>query len=326
MKIIGDLEKLIIKNKMEDALKKILDITNTMSDGSHECAIALNNRWFDHLNITQKGNINNKADNAAERMRIVEATIELVKIIDKKFKTDLESGIETSNPPLGDYYKFYGLRGFRSGNLIQDFNVSGEGCSHNVNPIQFLWADALYGNTISAYTVNNIKGENFLRIKFNHRKRWGCNVAIRCQDGLACWNENNLKYLTFNARIPLIEIEKLKRTTKSNVLDKEVGISVRIVNGLLQHWEYAIGPGAYKILPVRANKWGSNSIVKVDLSDTNFWYLFTSDGNFIDDHSTPDFSVIAAVILKLGKIPEYTTEPGPGEGIVDIGAIHLSDD
>ena len=220
--------------------------------------------------------------------------------------------------PEHELYRLYGLHGLRKSSLIQNFNVSRKGDTHNINAIQFLWADALFGNSISA---KHMKDGKTLRIRFDHMGGWGCNITIRCQDGLACLNENKSRYLSFDARIPL---EEIQRFAESELLH-EVGISIRIVNGLLQHWEYGLGTKEYIVVPVKKSKWGGKP-VKVDLSDRLLWHQFTSDGNTKINQEGPDFSIIAAVILKFGKIPLDPIEPQPGKGIVEIRAINLSDE
>ncbi|WP_435548371.1 toll/interleukin-1 receptor domain-containing protein [Desulfobacterium sp. N47] len=216
-----------------------------------------------------------------------------------------------------EYYKLYGLRGLRVSSLIQNFDVKRTAGAHNINAVQFYWADSLFANTISA---ENIKDGKTLRVRFDHKGGWGCNIAIRCQDGMACHNKNRSRYLIFDARIPLEEIQD---SIKSETLN-EVGISVRIVNGRMQHWEYAFNPREYIICSVRKNEWGGEP-VKIDLSDNLLWHQFTSDGNIKLDPDGPDFSVIAAVILKFGKVPQFPTEPEPGRGIIDIRALQLID-
>ena len=224
----------------------------------------------------------------------------------------------SNNKPENEFYRLYGLRGLRNSSLIQDFNVSRKGNTHNINAIQFLWADALFGNSISA---EHMKDGKTLKIRFDHKGGWGCNITIRCQDGHACLNENKSRYLRFDARIPH---EEIQRVAEAGLLH-EVGISIRIVNGLLQHWEYALNPKEYIVIPVKKSKWGGKP-VKVDLSDPLRWHQFTSDGNIKVDREGPDFSIIAAVILKFGKIPQDPIEPQPGRGIIEIRAIELTDD
>lgn len=221
-------------------------------------------------------------------------------------------------PPSPVYYKFLGLdrrtTEQRHGSVFQDFNVKRSGEHSNINAIQYLWADALPANTISGEIIED-KRTNIpcLRVRFNHNGGWGCNIAIRPQNEKALFNR--CKYLTFEARIPAEEI-------KENFLE-HVGISVRIINGYLQHWEYAFNPREYIILPVEENEWGGTPI-KISLYNKKFWNLFTSDGN-CDGPTEPDFSIIAAVVLKFGEIPSSPAEPKPGKGVVDIRALQVAD-
>jgi hypothetical protein len=311
-----DIKDLISNNRMEDALEQIIELTNSISDGLHNDACLLKNRWVNF----EKKTIGGLANDDPERNRIVSASLHLVDELKAQFKS--EPGLDPqSNITLkADYYKFYGLRGLRDSTLIQDFNVSREGGTHNINPIQFLWADSLFGNTITAKIIGDRKT---LRIQFDNFGGWGCNIAIRCQDGVACHNKNRSKYLSFDARIPLEEIRGKKESIRSKLLN-EVGISARIVNGRLQHWEYAHNPKEYIIKSVKASDLEGKS-VKIDLSDESFWHLFTSDGNIVDDHQGPDFSIIASVILGFGSVSKSSNEPESGSGIIDIRAIKLTD-
>ncbi|MEN6320984.1 MAG: toll/interleukin-1 receptor domain-containing protein [Syntrophaceae bacterium] len=228
-----------------------------------------------------------------------------------------ESPPPSPNTAEDEYYRLYGLGGLRTDPLIQNFNVSRTGDTHNVSAIQFLWADALHGNTIDA---EHIKDQEALRIRFNHKGGWGCNIAIRCQDALACHNINRLRYLSFDVRIPLEEIQKKPKLELLN----EVGIALRIVDGRLQHWEYALSPNQYYILPVNKTEWGGKS-VKVDLHDFSRWHQFTSDGNIKVNYQGPDFSIIASVILMFGSPDQTPGEPRPGRGIIDIREFKLTD-
>lgn len=221
-------------------------------------------------------------------------------------------------PPSSMYYKFLGLdrrtTEQRYGSVFQDFNVKRSGEHFNINAVQYLWADALPANTISGEIIRDNKSNiPYLRVKFNHNGGWGCNIAIRPQNEKALFNK--CKYLTFEARIPADEI-------KEGFLER-VGISVRIINGYLQHWEYAFNPREYIVLPVEANEWGGKQI-KISLYKKKFWNLFTSDGN-CDGPVEPDFSIIAAVVLKFGEIPNSPGEPCPGKGVVDIRALQVTD-
>jgi hypothetical protein len=221
------------------------------------------------------------------------------------------------NTPEDEYYRLYGLGGLRTDPLIQNFKVSRTGDTHNVSAIQFLWADALHGNTIDA---EHIKDQEALRIRFHHKGGWGCNIAIRCQDTLACHNINRLRYLSFDVRIPLEEIHNNPELE----LLSEVGIALRIVDGRLQHWEYALSPNQYYILPVNKTEWGGKS-VKVDLHDFSRWHQFTSDGNIKVNYQGPNFSIIASVILMFGSPDQTPGEPRPGRGIIDIRELKLTD-
>lgn len=315
MKTKGELKAEIADNKIDDVLSEIIKQTNNTTDGLHNDIIVLKNRWTRYKENCLRG-----LGNESEGTTIVHNILGFIDIMPTQSEGEPGYNLKPFFTSGNEYFRMYGLRGLRDSNLIQDFNVSRAGGTNNINPIQFLWADALYGNTISA---KNIGERNSLRIHFNHYGGWGCNIAIRCQDGKACHNTNRSKYLTFDARIPSEEIKRIKRRDRLKLLNK-IGISIRIVNGKLQHWEYAYNPKEYITRNVEATEW-DKELVKVNLSDENNWHQFKSDGNIINEPDGPDFSIIASVILGFGSVPKCTNEPEPGSGIIDIRKIELSD-
>jgi hypothetical protein len=233
--------------------------------------------------------------------------------------------------PRSLYYRFYGLKGVRNDdNVFQDFIIS---CQGNPNAVQFLWADACYSNVITGKIIYE-SAMPCLRVRFDHRGGYGCNIAIRSKNSRAFSVENKYRFLTFDAKIPREELD----------CDKDICIAVRIVNGYFQQWEYAIKSSDYIHLSINKNEWGDDQAsIKIDLASKESWYLFTSDGNSIslDGHcdytrgtDDPDFSVISAVILKFGTLSvDYSGstknsrgEPAIGKGVVDIRALRFIKD
>lgn len=211
-------------------------------------------------------------------------------------------------------YRCYGLKETRRAsddNVFQDFKIN----DSNPNAVQFLWADVYRHNIING----EIFSENipWLRVRFDHKGGYGCNIAIRPKEWKALCNDGNYRYLTFDARIPAEEIEK-----DSNLL-KNICIAVRIVNGYFQHWEYAVSPKEYKLLDVDTTEWGGQ--FRIDLTKKEWWHSFSdSDGN-PDGPKVADFSIIASIILKFGKRPTPNGRRvlDPGKGVIDIRELRL---
>jgi hypothetical protein len=223
-----------------------------------------------------------------------------------------KSHIDPEDHDLSDeYYKLYGLKDRREDSpLIQDFNISRIGRGGNINAVQYLWADTFVGNTINAEIIKR-KPPN-LRVRFDNKGGWGCNIAIRSQAECVCRNRKGYRYLCFDARIPLKE---------SKDFLKEVAVAIRVVNGRLQHWEYACHPGQYIVFSVHDPDW---QCIKIDLTGDD-WHLFASDGNTCLSSSRPDFKAISTVILKFGALPDAPGELSPGKGIIDIRELRLTD-
>jgi hypothetical protein len=225
--------------------------------------------------------------------------------------------------PGNDLYSFYGLLGTKVGMTFQNFRVSREADCDNVNAVSFLWADTMCGNSINAKIVNYEGVEPFLRIDFEcYERSWGCNIAIRPQDQKAVERKNQgLDYLYFQARIPEEALQD------PNLLN-DVGISIRIVNGKYQQWDYASRAGEYVQFHVRED--GAWGIICIDVQDRKKWSHFISDGNphiSDDDQNNADLSIISSVIIKVGGYKQSTRgELGSGKGRVDVKDIRFSPD
>ncbi len=207
-------------------------------------------------------------------------------------------------------YTLCGLEsGTRTDDVFQDFDISrGGGLA---NPVHFLWADACYANRISAEVQPiNDTGGNCLRIWFANFGGFGCNISIRPKLQRALKNEPEKQYLAFEAR-----------AVPKGIVKKEIAVGMRLVNGKLEHWEYASAPGAYTIMRIGPD-WERKTL---PLRDRNNWHLFRGDGSqfpLADDHS---FDILAMVIFVL--LGSYQ-KPGKimcGNGTVDIRKIWLTD-
>lgn len=218
-------------------------------------------------------------------------------------------------------YQFYGLADVTMGVVFQNFRVSRNSDNDNVNPVSFLWADTLYGNTINASVIDEI--DPFLRVDFQSFERsWGCNIAIRPQEEKAVEIKSqgglNLNYLYLQARIS-------SEALQGKDMLHDVGIAVRLVNGKYQQWDY--GSGAKEYIQFQLHNDGNWTPICVDLQDKKKWHHFNSDGNpYIseEDRNNADLSIISAVIIKFGKFLGIRGELGYGKAKVDIRDIRFS--
>jgi hypothetical protein len=221
-----------------------------------------------------------------------------------------------------ELYSFYGLLGTKIGIVFQDFRVSRDSGSENTNAISSLWADTLYGNSVNAKVINS-EHYSFLRVEFqSFESSWGCNVTVRPQDQRALDRRSlELNYLLFQARIP-------PEALQSPDLLQDVAIAILLVNGKYQHWDYGNRAGEYIQFPVKED--GSWTNVCTNLHDKTKWSHFTGDGNQHinqDEMNNADFSIISAVVIKIGKFrPGIRGELGYGKGVVDIKDMKFSSD
>jgi hypothetical protein len=213
-----------------------------------------------------------------------------------------------------ELYGFYGLLGAKVALTFQNFRVSRDASSTNVNAVSHLWADTMYGNSINSKVVINEVNDPFLRIEFQcFEDSWGCNIAIRPQDekAIEC-KTGEFNYLCFQARIP-------EETLHNTDLLDNVGIAIRIANGKYQQWDYGNRAGEYMQFQVKNDgKWG---VICIDIQDKSKWSHFSSDGNnYVNDSekNNADLSIVSAVIIKVGKYQGRRGELGSGKGQVDI--------
>lgn len=250
----------------------------------------------------------------AVREKIEETKNKIIEEIDKTKKVVSEDTIE-----INSLYTLYGLKNQeRTGvETFQDFNVD-RLRGNNKNAVSYLWADTYRGNEINAFIIKREGEIPFLRIKFNSKENsLGCNLAIRPQDEQPLDNRppNKKKYLVFQAKI------HQENETQENENFKDIALAFRIVNGYMQHWEYAGRNKEYRQIHVNSNKWKT---FYLDLGDSNKWSLFDADGNQIKGPKDANFDVIASVVIKVGSYTGAAEEPGAGEGIIDIRELKLS--
>jgi hypothetical protein len=116
----------------------------------------------------------------------------------------------------------------------------------------------------------------------------------------------------FGAKLVLADEEK----------QPPVGIAVRLVNGLLQHWIYGTGASAYICKSIDSQRdW---SFFSVDLTDKHHWRRFESDGN-PSGPETANFECICSVIIEIGRLGRERPN-AEGTAVIDVGPIVLLDD
>jgi hypothetical protein len=214
------------------------------------------------------------------------------------------------------FYTFSGLHDeLREDDLFQDFDLDRESGT-NINPVQFLWADSVSPHNVSPTTDPGGKagamrawvmsGENCLRVMFKSSSPWPSNICLRAKDERALFNVRRHRYLSLEARVPAGQ--------------PEVALTVRLVNGWLQHWEYTTPSGVPAMFSIPAS--GEFKRMLVDLADQSRWRLFPSDGNRVCGPKAADFNVIVGVVLELGT-SNPGARPGAGESIADIRDVRL---
>jgi hypothetical protein len=204
-------------------------------------------------------------------------------------------------------YTFCGLRlKPRDGEIFQDFRVERHDYI-NPNPVSFMWADAYRGNAISAMIIERDPPE--LQVSFENKPMsYPSNVAIRPLEERALRRQNRTT-LCLEAAIP-------DGFEESGVLD-EVFLAVRLVNGWNQHWAHGPGAGTYRLFPV-GKRWTTISLPL----QSDEWWRFTSDGNYIVGPVDADFSLLGPVIFEVGG--EGVGRPGPGRGRVSIRGLRMA--
>ena len=205
-------------------------------------------------------------------------------------------------------YTLAGIRReLRTGEVFQEF-VRRQ--NDNINAVYYLWADAFKASRITASVLEGA----ILRISFDNQPgSYPCNVAIRPQSEQALKREAQKHYLCFEARIP-------EESAKNESSLNQVAIGIRLVNGWLQHWEYAMYPHEYMQFRLSSSQWKSCPLA---LDEPEKWRLFEADGNHFWGPKNPDFSIIASVIIEVGGY-RGPGRPGEGKGIIDVRGIRLA--
>lgn len=207
--------------------------------------------------------------------------------------------------PLGSVYYGSGKTA-RSGDVFQDFRILQKVKRGNINAVQYMWADARAGNTIHARIVDST-----LRVYFETANgSYPPTIAIRGKDESPLMNVPCRKYLAFGVRTCGDDKRPVSPCT----------ISVRVVNGHLQHWVYGSRDSGPVWENVERNAWKT---VKIDLS-SQAWHRFKSDGN---PAGPPDasFECVCAVILEIrSQEVRGTDEKETGE--IEISQMVLLDD
>lgn len=231
------------------------------------------------------------------------------------------SGPRLKKRPEQALFRFYGLSRLRSGDEFQTFS----GGPGETGPIQAMWADAATNSRVCARVDANGK---FLRLEFlNECANRPCSVSIRSMGGAALLNAPSGRYLQFQARVPTCE-PRYARPGPHNVRDnlqefanapkraQSVALTVRLVNGALQHWTWQGRAREPKRWVIAGQGWKT---IKMPLNEG--WARFSGEGN-PEGPSRPDLSVLAAAIFEVGAEGDF---PDGAYGVVDIRDIRCAD-
>jgi hypothetical protein len=174
----------------------------------------------------------------------------------------------------------------------------------DLEDVYFLWADAGAGSSIKAKVIR--EGGKRTEIRFDNAEgSHPSNVAFRIKGRNLVYQECGFRMLKFLAKIPA--------NVRSGEL-REVQLGIRIVDALKTHWMYSYLEG-YKPLYVGKTEPKEWQEFKVDLSGGN-WQVFKTDGNALYHDERPDFSMILAVIVEVGK--RNALRPGSGKGVLEL--------
>jgi hypothetical protein len=217
-------------------------------------------------------------------------------------------------------YALSGLARVHESKIFQDFSPRNTN-SNQVNVISWLWADPFRKGAIQAFVINAPQNQaeshpNYLRIIFDNKTGWASNVAIRPKEEMVVKAPPGHSILQLNARIP-----KSGEGIVSLAERNRLFINVRIVDRRSTHWEYKQQTQRHSInIGVDPKKdWQTYNI---DLQDKTKWTPFDPAGNFKYAEKSPDFSILAAVIIAAGT--EGDNGVFGGSGVIDIADLRLT--
>ncbi len=169
--------------------------------------------------------------------------------------------------------------------LLQDFVMSKGSQTRGVvnNPISKLWADA-DGSWIRA-KVEKLHGLPVLTIEFTSRSKWPPNVAIHPQNLTPRKRTANQDKLFF-----------LARRLDDNFDGGNLCISIRLIDENLRHWSYVESNINSDVLCKALGKNETWETVAIDLNSPR-WKLWDSDGNRDNPPLSPEFKLIAGVVI-----------------------------
>lgn len=174
----------------------------------------------------------------------------------------------------------------------------------DLEDVYYLWADAGAGSLIQARVLRD--GSKRTEIRFDNKEgAHPSNVAFRIKGRNLVYKEGGFSTLKFLARIPAaVEEGDLRK----------VQLGIRIIDALKTHWICSYLEG-YRALVVDYNdteQWVEHTI---DLSGGK-WKVFETDGNALYHGGKPDFSMILAVVIEVGK--RNAGRSGSGKGVVEL--------
>ncbi len=223
---------------------------------------------------------------------------------------------------------------------FQDFHIGRGKTRENSNAVYYMWADNFQKSQINASIIGN--EIPYLQILFkNSFESWPCNIAIIPFDFQALENNPFKRYLVFEAQVLDLSqeidsyIDYLCKSEGVSGLDElkiskldKIGVSVRVVDGNLQHWYYSLSTRRRRQFEITEKKrWKKCYVNLTNLTKEtkNNWKLFGSDGNHLSRSKRPDFSIISLVVLEFGRYSDVGTLQG-GIGAIGIRNIRLTDE
>jgi len=135
-------------------------------------------------------------------------------------------------------------------------------------------------------------------------------------------------YFQFQARVPTCQPKFTRPTSQDFPKEhdlppgapqhiRRVALTVRLVNGMLQHWVWQGRSQTPRHLVVEGQSWKT---FKLPMHEG--WARFNTDGN-PDGPSNADFSILAAVVFEIGD--KGPPQPGGSYGLIDVRDIRCAD-
>ena len=131
---------------------------------------------------------------------------------------------------------------------------------------------------------------------------------MRPQNEMALQIDNTKRFLELEAKI----------NEKSKCQD--IAMTVRIINGYNEHWEYARYPNTPILIQINEPNWQK---YQVDLNSPDNWHLFMPASDSSASSKVPVFDILAGIVFGFGSFIQGSIYPREGDGIVDIRSIKV---